>query len=189
MKVFASLLILLLLTGCETTAPVVTAQKITALKITAMNFDYPQYFLATRAMDQQALIGERKRLKTLLSNTSTSTLKKIGDETLLHQLQLAILYSQPDVVTHNPYDAKALLNQLSFSQHKISQQQVEYSQFSLHNQAFFMMLREQLNQQLFIYNDVAKQKAMNDTLQSAIEQLKAKIIKLKNIEKTISLRG
>ena len=104
-------------------------------------------------------------------------------------VQLVMLYSLPKSPIHNPYTAKAMLNDYPLAPY------IE-TLFSATDLAFIVMLKDQLNQQLLLleeltnYKGVYKQtKNINASQQVKIDQLNKQIIQLKKIEKTISKRG
>ena len=104
-------------------------------------------------------------------------------------LQLIMLYSLPNSPAHNPYTAKTMLNDYPLAPY------VEAS-FSTTDLAFIVMLKDQLNQQLLLLEQLTNYKGayqqsqkFNDAQQLKIDQLNEQIIQLKKIEKTISKRG
>jgi hypothetical protein len=111
-------------------------------------------------------------------------------------VKLIMLHSLPNSPIHNPYTAKAKLNDYPLEPY------IE-TIFSTTELAFIVMLKDQLNQQLLLlkqisnYKGVYKQaKKINSSqqlkinqLNEQIDQLNEKIIQLKKIEKTISKRG
>jgi len=105
------------------------------------------------------------------------------------EVQLIMLYSLPNSPIHNPYTAKTLLNGYTL---------VPYFEttFSAADLAFIVMLKDQLNQQLLLLQELSNSKGVyqqskkvNAVQQLKIDQLNKKIIQLKNIEKTLSNRG
>jgi hypothetical protein len=104
-------------------------------------------------------------------------------------VELVMLYSLPKSPIHNPYTAKAMLNDYPLAPY------VE-TMFSATDLAFIVMLKDQLNQQLLLleqltnYKGAYKQtKEINSLQQEKINQLNKQIIQLKKIEKIISKRG
>ena len=100
-----------------------------------------------------------------------------------------MLYSLPNSPAHNPYTAKTMLNDYPLAPY------VEAS-FSTTDLAFIVMLKDQLNQQLLLLEQLTnykgayqQSKKFNDAQQLKIDQLNEQIIQLKKIEKTISKRG
>lgn len=104
-------------------------------------------------------------------------------------LQLIMLYSLPNSPVHNPYTAKTILNDYPLAPY------IETT-FSTTDLAFIVMLKDQLNQQLLLLEQLTnyqgayrQSKKFNDAQQLKIDQLNKQIIQLKKIEKTISKRG
>ena len=104
-------------------------------------------------------------------------------------VQLIMLYSLPNSPVHNPYTAKAMLNDYPLTPYT-------EASFSATDLAFIVMLKDQLNQQLLLlekitnYKGVYKQaKKLNAAQELKINKLNKQIIQLKKIEKTISKRG
>jgi|TARA_R110001583_G_C5670065_1_gene410707 hypothetical protein len=104
-------------------------------------------------------------------------------------VQLIMLYSLPTSPIHNPYTAKALLNDYSLAPYN-------ETVFSATDLAFIVMLKDQLNQQLLLLEKITnykgvyiQSKKLNTAQQLKIDQLNEQIIQLKKIEKTISKRG
>ena len=111
-------------------------------------------------------------------------------------MQLIMLYSLPNSPIHNPYTAKAQLNNYSLESH-------EHSVFNASDLAFVIMLKDQLNQQLLILEElnnykgaykqsknlIAVQQIEISEAKKTITQLNKKIIQLKKIEKAISEHG
>jgi len=111
-------------------------------------------------------------------------------------VQLIMLYSLPNSTVHNPYTAKTMLNDYPLE---------PYNDSTLNSTdlAFIVMLKDQLNQQLLLLEqltnykgayqqskkvNIAQQLKINQSNEK-INQLNKQIIQLKKIEKTISERG
>ena len=104
-------------------------------------------------------------------------------------VQLIMLYSLPTSPIHNPYTAKTLLNDYPLTPY------IETT-FSDTDFAFIVMLKDQLNQQLLILEQLTnyvgvyqQSKSVNAAQQLKIDQLNKQILQLKKIEKIISERG
>lgn len=104
-------------------------------------------------------------------------------------VQLIMLYSLPTSPIHNPYSAKTLLNDYPLTPNI-------KTTFSDTDLAFIVMLKDQLNQQLLLleqltnYKGVYQQsKSVNAEQQLKIDELNKQIIQLKKIERIISERG
>lgn len=112
------------------------------------------------------------------------------------EIQLIMLYSLPNSPIHNPYTAKTMLNDYPLEPYNDST-------FNSTDLAFIIMLKDQLNQQLLLLEQLAnytgayqQSKKINtaqqlkiDQRNKKINQLNKQIIQLKKIEKTISERG
>jgi len=104
-------------------------------------------------------------------------------------LQLIMLYSLPNSPNHNPYTAKTLLNDYPL----ITYDETSFNGADL---AFIVMLKDQLNQQLLLLEQLTNYKGayqqakkLNTAQQLNINHLQTQIIQLKKIEKTLSKRG
>ncbi|WP_448249393.1 hypothetical protein [Thalassotalea agariperforans] len=164
-------LFLLLLSGCELIPSPVTNKPAT-VEILPGNFNYQQYYLAIKSMPVNVLQQEADSLK----NQTNSTVDEI---------KLALLYCLPNSPIHNPYNAKAILNKFTDKQSKVT--------FSQDNQAFLVLLKDLLNQQLFVFDKYNK-KSQNQTstiaeLAEQVQLLQAQIEQLKKIETSLNNRG
>ncbi len=149
------------------------------------NVEFNHYYLWIKSLNDEEVLQEISRQK----NNKQSGLVKAD-------MQLIMLYSLPNSPIHNPYTAKAQLNNYPLESY-------EYSVFNAADLAFVVMLKDQLNQQLLIlkqlndYKGAYKQSKELITVQQAeileakkdINQLNKKIIQLKKIEKAISKHG
>lgn len=147
--------------------------------------DYSHYYLWIKSLNNQEVLQEIEQQK----NNKNAGLSKTN-------IQLIMLYSLPTSPVHNPYTAKTYLNDYQLDPN-------EEIPFSTTDLAFVVMLKDQLNQQLLIleqldnYKGAYKQsKSMIDKQQSElieaqerINELNKKIIQLKKIEKAISKHG
>lgn len=164
-------LFLLLLSGCEL-IPSTIANNPATVEVLAGNFNYQQYYLAIKSMPENALQQEAESLK----NQTNSTVDEI---------KLALLYCLPNSPIHNPYNAKAILNKFTDKQSNVT--------FSQDNQAFLVLLKDLLNQQLFVFDKYNK-KSQNQTstiaeLAEQVQLLQAQIEQLKKIETSLNNRG
>lgn len=141
-----------------------------------VNFSY--YYLWIKSLNHDEILQEiiQQKNNKQLDNTQAD-------------VQLIMLYSLPTSPVHNPYTAKTLLNDYPLTPY------VETT-LSDTDLAFIVMLKDQLNQQLLLleeltnYKDVYQQsKNVNAVQQLKIDQLNKQIIQLKKIEKIISERG
>ena len=161
--------ILSFISGCEL---IPSATKITS---TAGNYGYPQYYLAIKAMKKERLLGEIRNVR----KTSST------DDKVINELKLALLYCLPSSPIHNPYNAKDILNKLDKHKNPVN--------FTTENIAFFILLKDALNQQLFVFDkynqEVKNQHETITALKQELRQLKAKLSQLKSIETKLNERG
>lgn len=115
------------------------------------------------------------------------------------QINLILLHSLPNSPIHNAYNAKSQLND-HLKAHS------NYT-LSSNDQAFISLLKDQLNQQLFLFQKLINQELAHDdqmaknlienkkqldkiaALELTVTQLTKKITQLKKIEQTISDHG
>lgn len=138
---------------------------------------YSHYYLWIKSLNSTELSAEIER-----------QLQKKHTGQQENSLELIMLYSLPSSPNHNPYTAKAQLNSLQLK----PESNVSYSTADL---AFIVMLKDQLNQQLLQFEELANYKGaykkaqkMIATEQLKISQLNQQLIQLKLIEKNISER-
>lgn len=150
---------------------------------TKVNFSH--YYLWIKSLDDDELAEEITQQKNN---------KQFG--AVQANLQLIMLYSLPNSPVHNPYTAKTMLNNYPLAPY------IDTT-FSTTDLAFIVMLKDQLNQQLLLLEQLANykgvyqqskkfnsvQKLEINQLKQQINQLNQQIIQLKKIEKTISKRG
>lgn len=127
------------------------------------------YYLNMKALSADQLSTELAFIKSDIRN-----------DVNLKNTKLAIIHAIPNTQIHNPYTAKAYLNQ------------VDLKQLDSLNLAFLTVLRDQLNLQIGQLNQQqtmkksAKQLAIkHQEMQREIEALSIKIEQLKRIESTI----
>ncbi len=150
--------------------------------------NYGQYYLALKNLSEAELVIEIKQQKLKKSQGSIEA-----------EINLLLLYSLPNSPIHNAYTAKTQLNE-QLKQH-------ENYQFSPADQAFITLLKDQLNQQLYLFQQVInkelehdkqaaehlvankKQKNKVAELQLKVSQLNEQITQLKNIEQAINDHG
>ncbi|MDX2371099.1 MAG: hypothetical protein QNK36_22305 [Colwellia sp.] len=140
--------------------------------------NFSHYYLWIKNLNEEEIAEEIIQQK---SN------KESGDAQA--DVQLIMLYSLPISPIHNPYTAKTRLNDYPLAPH------VETT-FSDTDLAFIIMLKDQLNQQLLLLEQLTnykgayqQSKKVNSEQQLKIDELNKQIIQLKKIEKTISNRG
>mgnify|MGYP000727556428 CR=1 FL=1 len=150
--------------------------------------NYGQYYLALKSLTDNEIQSEIAQQQIKKSQGSIEA-----------EINLILLYSLPNSPVHNAYSAKSQLNK-QLKQHK------NY-QFSPSDQAFISLLKDQLNQQLFLFQKLINQELEQDNqsamqrvknkkqqnkiakLELTVNQLTKQITQLKKIEKTISEHG
>jgi len=154
----------------------------------ANTVDFGQYYLALKNLSASELKIEIQQQRLKKSQGSIEA-----------EINLILLHSLPNSPTHNAYTAKSQLNE---------QLEVHNSYYlSSADQAFISLLKDQLNQQLFLFQKVIKQDLAHDTetakhqikekqqlnriaeLELMVTQLTKQITQLKKIEQTISEHG
>ncbi|WP_440875194.1 hypothetical protein [Thalassotalea sp. PLHSN55] len=173
-NLISALILALLLSACQ------------HLPITPQSsVDFSQYYLWIKTLNEQELTAEISRQQ---HNQS------VGNS--YADMQLIMLYSLPKSPIHNPYTAKAQLNEYQLEPYNTAT-------FNPKDLAFVVMLKDQLNQQLLILNEmnnyrsayqqakvvIDQQDAKINQYQQIIDQLNKKITQLKKIEQTITERG
>lgn len=180
-----SIVFSLSLSACLTTQSATN----TPSKVVALNtVNFGQYYLALKNLSDTELEDEIKQQQI-----------KKAEGSIEAEVNLILLYSLPNSPTHNVYTAKSKLNE-QLKQHK------NYY-LNADDQAFMQLLKDQLNQQLYLFQQVINQQLEHDAqmsknlisekklhnkiaaLELMVEQLSEKIIQLKNIEQTISEHG
>ena len=148
-----------------------------------------KYYLWIKSLDKQALNEEIKYQQSLEAKTDLESSNQAKQQAKLYMI---LLHSLPAATVHNPYTAKAILNDKTFSRY-IQQH------LSLHDLALLTLLKDQLNQQLLHLRASDLQKKSYQTKnaqlqlkltmqQQAITSLNAKLEQLKTIEAAISKR-
>ena len=173
-RYFIVLISLLLLSGCGL---------LPDLRINTVNFNH--YYLWIKSLNDEEVVQEISRQK----NNKLSGVAQAD-------IHLIMLFSLPNSPVHNPYTAKTQLNDYQLEPY-------EETIFSTTDLAFVVMLKDQLNQQLLILEElnnykgaykqskkmIAEQQVEISDAQKIITQLNQKIIQLKKIEKAISEHG
>jgi len=182
------------LVACQSTVPLekpVDNQNIEveSNKVNATNaVSFGQYYLKLKTLSDIEL---QKEIEEQLA-------KKRGGN-IEAGIHLILLYSLPNSSMHNVYSAKSQLNE----------QLKTYQNYPLStaDQAFIRLLKDQLNQQLFLFqqlinqelayekqvtkNRISEKKQVNKiaALELTVTQLTEQIIQLKKIEQNISEHG
>lgn len=154
----------------------------------ANTINYGQYYLALKNLSESELQKEIAQQRVKKSQGSIEA-----------EINLILLHSLPNSPTHNAYNAKSKLNE-QLKTHK------NYH-FSTADQAFIGLLKDQLNQQLFLFQKMINQELAYDAqtathrlnekkhlskiteLELMVKQLTKKITQLKKIEQAISEHG
>lgn len=140
-----------------------------------------QYYLWLKQLPQQQLVLETQSIK-----------KAVENDELNAELKLLMIYSLPSSPIHNPYNAKAILNKKSKTIDEQEQDKV-----------LLVILRDQLNEQLLILQQLAieeeqlktaerriiKQQQAIIELEQTVATLASQIEQLKAIEHSINNRG
>ena len=171
---FLVFICLLVLSGCKL---------LPDLNKNTVNFNH--YYLWIKSLNDEEVVQEISRQKSnKLSGLSQA------------DIHLIMLYSLPNSPVHNPYTAKTQLNDYQLEPY-------EDTIFNTTDLAFVVMLKDQLNQQLLILEElnnykgaykqsknlIAVQQIEISEAKKTITQLNKKIIQLKKIEKAISEHG
>lgn len=147
--------------------------------------DFSHYYLWIKSLNDEEVVQEINQQKLN---------KKSGY--INADLQLIMLYSLPNSPIHNAYTAKSQLNDYQLEPYN-------NAIFNATDLAFVVMLKDQLNQQLLLLEELnnyksaykqsktllASQQQQIDSNQQTIAQLNKQIVQLKKIEKAISERG
>lgn len=148
------------------------------VKPTNNKVDFSHYYLRIKSLNDDEIAQEIIKQKNNQQTTYAPS-----------NVQLVMLYSLPNSPIHNPYTAKTMLNDYPLA----SDNKTIFGDTDL---AFIVMLKDQVNQQLLLleqltnYKGVYQQaKEVSTAQQFKIDQLNEQIIQLKKIEKTISERG
>lgn len=152
------------------------------------NSNYSSYYLLLKTLTESELQEEIVQQRAQKSQGNTDA-----------EIKLILLHSLPNSPSHNAYTAKSLLNDLL-------KQDSSY-QLNSADQALISLLKDQLNQQLYIFQKLINQELTHDeqlasehlkekkqlqkiaALELKVKQLTTKIIQLKKIEQTISDHG
>lgn len=140
-----------------------------------------QYYLWIKQLPQQQLVVETQSIK-----------KAVENDELNAELKLLMIYSLPSSPIHNPYNAKAILNK----ENKTFDEQGQ-------DNVLLVILRDQLNEQLLILQQLASEEEQLKTaerriikqqkaiieLEQTVATLSSQIEQLKAIEHSINNRG
>ena len=182
-KPLSMLLISLLLSACQ-----LNNQQHSNVLIATNTVNFGQYYLSLKNLSSDELKTEIAQQQLKKSQGSIEA-----------EINLLLLHSLPNSPIHNAYSAKSQLNE-QLKTHK------NY-QFNPADLAFITLLKDQLNQQLYLFQQVINQELANDALSAknrvenkkrqneiaalklTVTQLSKQITQLKTIEKAISGHG
>lgn len=194
MKTLPIVCFVILLSGCEllnTAETTIPAPSTVLNQVKATHFNYRQYYVWLKTLDKKQLIDEISAQKLQLKKATVTKVendKLLSNTQLIADLKLALLYSLPNSPIQNAYTAKSILNKYPQAFSDTSNNKV----FNQENSAFFTIIKDLLNQQLFVFRDFTttqnEQNKTIDTLSAQVEQLKMQITQLKNIETVINER-
>ncbi|GAA6173577.1 hypothetical protein NBRC116592_32470 [Colwellia sp. KU-HH00111] len=171
------------LSACQLTEPYSNANSLVSNTI-----NYSQYYLALKNLSKPELQREIQLQQLKESQGSIAA-----------EINLMLLHSLPNSPSHNVYSAKSKLNE-QLKRH-------DSYQLNSDDQAFFSLLKDQLNQQLFLFQKLINQELAHDkqaekysindkkqknkiaALELTVAQLSKQITQLKKIEQTISGHG
>ena len=177
------LIIALLLSACQ-----LNNQQPSNALIATNTVNFGQYYLSLKNLSSDELKTEIAQQQLKKSQGSIEA-----------EINLLLLHSLPNSPIHNAYSAKSQLNE-QLKTHK------NY-QFNPADLAFITLLKDQLNQQLYLFQQVINQELANDALSAkhrvenkkrqneiaalklTVAQLSKQITQLKTIEKAISGHG
>lgn len=195
MRLLLTSLILSLLSGCHFISPDISSDAssdISAEISPETNYEITQNVIKPELIEQEGFSHYYLRLKDLSSDELTEEInfqrQRVLDGHSAAEFNLIFLYSLPNSPIHNAYTAKSILNE-----------QGSILFYNLEDQAFVAILKDQLNQQLLLMENLtiqehAQEKIENQKsriifLEQESDQLKQQIIQLQKIESAISERG
>ncbi|ALO35832.1 hypothetical protein CMT41_14710 [Colwellia sp. MT41] len=144
--------------------------------------NYSQYYLWLKTLNKQEVLTEEQKQHVLINQP----LKGVN----FSQGKLILIYSLANTPLHQPYKAKRLLNEHLLASNNMSKENV----------AFTMLLRDQLNTQLYLLEKQARSSKkfsqQSDEHHAEIKQLNnqlnhvnQQLMLLKQIEQNINERG
>ena len=185
MKSLLITLTLFCLTACQhTSLPNKQAEIIQVIAPT----NYGQYYLGLKKLSNEQLLSEIHHQKQLNGEEFDSNIK------------LLMIHSLPNSSIYNPYTAKTILNQYQFDNS-------QYFEINDTDVALLTVLRDQLNQQLLLFQKLIGQDLVNDrniaqqtntinelnvqvsSLNEQLSLLKLQLQQLKTIELNINNHG
>ena len=171
-KISIFIALAVMLTACQ-----LTEHQTEQLEPETIEVSYSDYYLWLKSLSSIELLIEVKQQRRLLASHKTNT-----HNTLQQESKLLLIYSLPNAAVYQPYKAKALLNKYPLPDNVNNK--------SDRNLAFMVMLRDQLNSQLYLMSKQTKRESLylsEQTKKNAeILHLKKQLTQLKAIEKNIS---
>tara|TARA_B110000091_G_C13660942_1_gene409557 strand:+ start:210 stop:815 length:606 start_codon:yes stop_codon:yes gene_type:complete len=137
----------------------------------ANTVNYGQYYLALKKLSESDLLLEIKQQKIKKTRGSLEA-----------EINLLLLYSLPNSPIQSSYSTKSQLNEQLNEQLK----QHTNSLFSSTDQAFVTLLKDQLNQQLYLFQQLIEQE-IESNKQSAKHLVNQKYQNNKNAELTLKI--
>jgi hypothetical protein len=162
-------LFIVLISACQLLTDPKTPQAPVNELTKKISFNFNEYYLLLKTLSNEQLLLE------ITKQTKQASNSKLAD------LKLLLLYSLPKSPIHNPYTAKSKLNSLPLTA-------TLTELFSDEDLAFFTMLKDQLNQQLLLFNLIEQVDQNAAYQQQRIQELQRQIEQLKTIEKNINER-
>ncbi|ASP46448.1 hypothetical protein [Cognaticolwellia beringensis] len=145
-------MVLLLSSGCELTT-----------KHDKAGTSYGEYYLALQGFNEKQLTEEVSKQQVNAEGQTNSNTGVDYDA----KIKLLLLYSLPKSPIYNSFQAKALLNDLNSEDNNSA-----FSDITPNEEAFFSLLRDQLNQRLLMRNRLLalQEEQRNDQQESAKQQ-------------------
>ncbi|MBU2869773.1 hypothetical protein [Colwellia sp. E2M01] len=182
LKSYFSVILILLFTSLLSACQLTSADNPEPLEKKTTVINYNQYYLWLKSLTKAEVLSEEAKQKKLMA---TSTEQKS-----LSQGKLILIYCLPSTPLHHPYKAKRLLNELLLVSNTMTQD----------NLAFSMLLRDQLNSQLYLLQkqerlekELATQNEANNKnikqLQGQLNHVNQQLMLLKQIDQNINQRG
>lgn len=147
--------------------------------------DYGDYYLYLKTLSSKDFLAEIERQKVARSQGEQGA-----------QMRITLLYSLPQSPIYNVYSAKTVLNK---ALNKVESEGVENTALMSKNNAFVALLKDQLNQQIRLIEQIKVNNVKeNDDLisnnkiielENKVIELSIKIEQLRDIEKNISSQG
>ena len=175
------MLLACLSSACQMTTPAYNTHNLVS---------YSDYYLWLKTLNMQEVLAEEHKQQALLNKTLNKSLNEPINSVDLSQGKLILIYSLANSPLHQPYKAKRLLNEHLLVSNNMSKE----------NLAFTMLLRDQLNTQLYLLEKQAQatkkfnkqsdeHHAIIAQLESQLKLVNQQLILLKKIDQNINERG